>query len=205
MSKISLSPSPTGSAVYTIASPAGSTDRTLTLPDSAGTIALQGGTGVGKVLQVVSVDYATAFSSTSSTPVDVSGFAASITPTSATSKILVFVTVYFGFANDTYPYILLLRNGVSIGTGNSATGVRINTFLTGTGTNTSTTVYRMDAAAKSFLDSPATTSALTYKIQFANPYQVVSNVAYLNRQHATDDAVFVQRPTSSITLMEIAA
>lgn len=39
MSKISLSPSPTGSAVYTIASPAGSTDRTLNLPDSAGTVA----------------------------------------------------------------------------------------------------------------------------------------------------------------------
>lgn len=161
--------------------------------------------GAGGVLQVVSVDYSTAFSSTSTTPVDVSGFSAVITPTSATSKILVFVSTYFGFANDTYPYILLLRNGTSIGAGTTATGSQINTFLTGTGTNTATTIYRMDAAAKSYLDSPATTSALTYKIQFANPYQAVSNIAYLNRQHATDNTVYVQRPTSSITLMEIAA
>lgn len=42
MSKITLSPSPTGSAVYTIASPAGSTDRTLNLPDAAGTVFVGG-------------------------------------------------------------------------------------------------------------------------------------------------------------------
>jgi len=39
MSKIALSGNPSGTATYTIASPAGSTDRTLTLPDNSGTVA----------------------------------------------------------------------------------------------------------------------------------------------------------------------
>ena len=38
MSKIALTPSATGTGVFTIASPATSTDRTLTLPDEAGTV-----------------------------------------------------------------------------------------------------------------------------------------------------------------------
>jgi hypothetical protein len=43
MSKIALSGNPSGTATYTIASPAGSTDRTLTLPDAAGTIVAKSG------------------------------------------------------------------------------------------------------------------------------------------------------------------
>jgi hypothetical protein len=158
---------------------------------------------LGSVIQVVSVDYATAFSSSSTSPVDVSGFAASITPTSATSKILVFVTVCFGFNNDSYPYVLLERNGTAIGSGTTATGNQVNTFLNGTGPNIAgATIYAMTTAAKSFLDSPATTSALTYQIRFAVPY---GGPGYINRPHATDNAVYIQRPTSSITVMEIAA
>jgi hypothetical protein len=42
MSKISLSGNPSGTATYTIASPAGSTDRTLTLPDATGTVFVSG-------------------------------------------------------------------------------------------------------------------------------------------------------------------
>ena len=38
MSKISITPNPSGSGVFTISSPATSTDRTLTLPDEAGTV-----------------------------------------------------------------------------------------------------------------------------------------------------------------------
>ena len=38
MSKISITPNPSGTGVFTISSPATSTDRTLTLPDEAGTV-----------------------------------------------------------------------------------------------------------------------------------------------------------------------
>lgn len=40
MSKISISSNPSGTATYTITAPAGSTDRTLTLPDAAGAVVI---------------------------------------------------------------------------------------------------------------------------------------------------------------------
>jgi hypothetical protein len=161
------------------------------------------GQPVGTVLQVVSTNYTGTVSSTSATPVNVSGFSANITPKFNTSKILVLVSVAFGFANDAYPYVLLTRNGTSIGTGASATGAQINTFLSGTGTTVpASTPFRFHQAAKNFLDSPNTTSALTYQIQFASPYASIAG--YINRQGPSDNTVYIQYPSSSITLMEIA-
>jgi hypothetical protein len=65
MSSIKLSPNASGSGIFTIAAPATNTDRTLTLPDATGTIAIQGGTGVGKVLQVQQVYHTSATQLTS--------------------------------------------------------------------------------------------------------------------------------------------
>jgi hypothetical protein len=156
----------------------------------------------GSVLQVVSTDYTGTASSTSATPADVSGFAATITPSSASNKILVFVSVAFGFANDAYPYVLLKRNGTSISVGATASGSQINVFLSGTGTaDAGSTVYRFHQASKSYLDSPSSTSALTYQIQLASPY--ISSTGYINRVSASDNAAYIQFPTSSITVMEI--
>lgn len=159
--------------------------------------------GNGQVpVQVVHTNYTSQASSSSATPANVSGFSASITPTSASNNILIMVSVAFGFDNDAYPYVLLLRNSTSIGVGNGASGSRINTFLSGTGTNISgSTVYRYHQFSKNFLDSPATTSAITYQIQLAQPYGGL--VGYINRQSNQDNAVYIQFPTSSITLMEI--
>lgn len=167
----------------------------------------------GQILQVVQTNYTGTASSTSATPADVSGFSASITPKFSASKILVTVCTNFGFDidgggvyKDPYPYILLLRNGTSIGTGVNATGSQINTFLSGPavpGTNYGTTQYKYVPATRMFLDSPATTSALTYKIQLAQPFS--GALGYLNRQANTDNNTYIQSVASSITLMEVAA
>jgi hypothetical protein len=156
----------------------------------------------GTVVQTVSTTYTGRVSSTSATPVDVSGFSAVITPRSSSNKILVSVSVAFGFNVDAYPYVLLKRNGTSIGTGVSASGSRINTFLSGTATNQDTMNYRIHQFARDHLDSPNTTSAVTYQIALASPYAGI--VGYINQQHSQPDAVYVQFPASSITLMEIA-
>lgn len=161
--------------------------------------------GTGQVLQVVSTTKSDTFSTSSTSPVDVTGFSAIITPTSATSKILVLVSVAFGGDDDIYPYILLLRNGTSLDTGTAASGNQINVFMGGYFTAIPSMQYGLHQFSKNFLDSPATTSALTYKIQLANPYQIVSNTAFINRQDNQSNNVFIQYPTSSITLMEIAA
>ena len=158
----------------------------------------------GSVLQVVHTNFTSTASSTSATPANVSGFSATITPSSASNKILVFVSVQFGGANEAFGYVLLLRGATSIAVGTSATGSRINTFLSGTIANAAaSSPYTFNPATKSFLDSPATTSPTTYQIQLATGYN--SNAAYINRQgEAADNAGYIQYPTSSITLMEIA-
>ena len=51
------------------------------------------GTGLGKILQVVQTVKTDSFSSSSSSLVDITGFSVDITPTSTSSKILVFVSI----------------------------------------------------------------------------------------------------------------
>lgn len=164
----------------------------------------------GVVLQVVQTNYTGTASSTSGTPADVSGFSAIITPKFSTSKILVTVCTNFGFDEtgglDPYPYILLLRNGTSIGTGANATGSQINTFLSAPslpGAGDGKTKYKYLPASRVYLDSPATISAITYKIQLASPFS--GGPGYLNRQGNNDNNTYIQSTASSITLMEIAA
>lgn len=156
----------------------------------------------GTTIQTVCTEYQGLFSTTSATPVDVTGFSVDITPKFATSKIMVTVSIAFGFTNDAYPYALLLRNGVSISTGNTATGNQRNVFLGGYGTNASAATYwRMHQPSKTLLDSPNTTSTVTYKIQLASPYV---GAGHINKQDSVVDAVYIQRPTSTITVTEIA-
>ena len=164
----------------------------------------------GSILQVVQTNYTGTASSTSATPANVSGFSATITPKFSTSKVLVTVCTNFGFntdsAGDPYPYILLLRNGTSIGIGVNATGAQINTFLSGPalpGDSDVKSKYKYLPATRMFLDSPANTSALTYQIQFAQPFSGAPG--YLNRQASTDNNTYIQSVASSITLMEVAA
>jgi len=77
-----------GGGNFVIQPPNSATDRTLTLPDSAGTVdTLQ---RAGNVLQVVYGTTATSVTHSTSTYID-TGLSASITPSSTSSKILVIV------------------------------------------------------------------------------------------------------------------
>jgi len=111
MSKISIEGNASGTGTFTIASPNSNTNRTLNLPDNAGTFITTGSTtGIdasalstgtvaaarlpaGSVLQVVEGTMAadTGLTSTSSTFIDV-GLSASITPTTSGNKIVCVVT-----------------------------------------------------------------------------------------------------------------
>ena len=187
MSQIKVKGNASGTGVFTIESPATNTDRTLTLPDAAGTIATQYGTGVGKVLQVVHATYSTISQSSSSTFAD-TGLTATITPTSASSKILVTV-VHNGCGketNNTYLFLRLLRDSTTIS----------NIERIGGATNSTASNY-FGSCGITYLDSPATTSAVTYKTQFASQ----GNNAIINLQTSSGGT----NSMSTITLMEIAA
>lgn len=209
MSLVKVSGNASGTGTLTIAAPNTNTDYTLTLPTNTGTLISTASSGqvipkaalpTGSVLQVVSTTLTSTQSTTSGTPTDITNFSATITPSSASNKVLVFVTTQFSGPTNGYGYFLLLRGSTSIGLGTGATGSQVNVFLS-SGYIDSVAAFR--AASNSFLDSPATTSATTYKIQFAsaNP----PNAFYINRQASTDNGAYINFPTSSITLMEIAA
>jgi hypothetical protein len=157
----------------------------------------------GKVLQVISTHFTDRVSSTSATPADVSGFSATITPSLTSSKILVMVTVFFGGSNSSYAYTLCQRQisggaTTSIGLGTGATGSQTNIFVG----------RRMDViqdygeSSINFLDTPNTTSAITYQMQLANPY---GTTVYINRQDSAGNFAYISFPSSTITLLEIGA
>jgi hypothetical protein len=139
----------------------------------------------GHVIQVVNATYSTQTSSSSSTFAD-TGLTASITPLSASSKILVTVNVsgIRKVSNNTWIELRLLKNSTVLFNMESSAG-----------RNDSSTGSAVGSASTSYLDSPATTSATTYKVQFSSANNNAE--AYINISGNTSS-------TSTITLMEIA-
>ena len=140
-----------------------------------------------KVLQVVNATYATQTSSTTSTYVD-TGLTATITPLFSTSKILVtvFVNGIVKTTNATYFKFRLVRGSTDI--------LQYESVAGSTGSSADNAI---GTSGVEYADSPATTSATTYKVQFASS----GNLATAYVQYAVSSLP----STSTITLMEIAA
>jgi len=152
----------------------------------------------GSVLQVVSNTKIDTFSTTSSSYVDVTGLFVTITPTSATSRILITGLVNFAASADV-GFFRLVRDSTAICVGTAA-GSRL--AATAQQRNTSDSADA-DAAALNFLDSPGTTSTVTYKIQAAS-----APGGYTTRFNSSaddPDQTNRGRTASTITVMEIAA
>ena len=144
--------------------------------------------GAGSVLQVVNADYGTEASTTSTSFSD-TGLTASITPTSATSKILIIFTQQGCARYDDVGNAIrlnLLRSSSII--------LNVNDL----GGYTGTTDINNISMSASYLDSPATTSSVTYKTQFAA--RIAASRIYV-QQYGTN----ANYTRSTMTLMEIAA
>ena len=144
----------------------------------------------GRVLQVVSNDTVAAFS-TASTSFVTTGITGSITPTNASSKILVFVNLgsVYNASTSGQPRWTLYRGATNLG--GTAGGVSDNF-----GEIYSSAGGIVASAYFSYLDSPSTTSSVTYKIQGYNTQNANSGRLIVNAQTNNQ---------SSITVMEIAA
>jgi hypothetical protein len=166
----------------------GSANQVLTV-DSSTSTGLKWATPAagGKVLQVVQGTYSTQVTNGTNTYAD-TGLTATITPSSTSSKVLVIVA----------------QNGVAkrTGTGAGANAVVLNLLrgstgiclfaggIAWTGTNLDNIV---GSTGVTFLDTPATTSATTYKTQFKNDF------------NGTNVQVQINSEVSTITLLEIGA
>jgi len=187
MSKVAIQGNASGTGTLTIAAPSTNTDRTLTLPDEAGTVdTLQ---RAGNVLQVVKATYSTYTQISSTSYVD-TGLSASITPTSATSKVLVLVNQTGWTGRDSsygaVYYVNLVRDSTEI----SNNSYEYRAGLAGDGR------IRFPVSSNfMFLDTPSTTSSTTYKTQVKLDTTADSALMRLHLVPSVD----------SIVLLEIAA
>jgi hypothetical protein len=155
----------------------------------------------GAVLQVVQVKKTDTFSTTSQSFVDITGLSASITPTSSSSTILVCAT--FNATSDQHADIRLLRGSTVIAVGDLQSGQTHSTFHIYGGMSSSGGGYNIYNLAMMWIDSPATTSSVTYKAQAAVPW-TSSYTFLLNRTYQDQNDAYNGRTPSTITLMEIA-
>lgn len=136
-------------------------------------------TFIKQVVQTIKTDH---FATTSTSFTDVTGYSASITPSSTSSKVLVRVCACTG-------------NGAA-NADNKVRVLRGSTAITAT-----ETMVRSDSISENhsyvieILDSPSTTSSTTYKVQV----KAESNEIFVNRRNNNDNG-----GQSSITLMEVA-
>ena len=154
----------------------------------------------GGIIQMKQVYKTDTFSMNSNSMTDLTGMTVTITPSSSSNKILIVCNLTYGGQSNGYFGVNLLRGSTQLGLSTAATGNQLNfSFAVGTG-NGDNDYYKCHSASYEFLDSPATTSATTYKLQ---GYSYDSRYFYLNRGHSTSNAAYIHRSTSSITAYEV--
>ena len=153
--------------------------------------------GGSAVLQVKSTFKSNPYTMSSSTFDDVTGLNVSITPTSATNKILVTFSLS-GQADEGQNgmFVRLMRDSTAIGIAD-ADGTRART----TYGNISQPANAGYMGGFTFLDSPATTSAVVYKVQVAS--NTNGQGVFVNRLNNNADQTNLSRSASSITVMEV--
>lgn len=153
--------------------------------------------GSGQVpVQVVQTVKTDTFTTSSATWTDLTGLSASITPSSSSSKVLINISLCFQGDAATQGYAQLVRGSTAIAIGD-ANGSRVRFTLN----QYVNQVNEARTLSFMFLDSPATTSSTTYKIQLQN--QANSGTIYVNRSTTWANDATSGTGISSITLMEI--
>ena len=175
--------------------------KTITLGASGDTLSIPSGctisnsgtaSGFGKIGQVVSTTKTDGFSTSSTSVTDVTGLSVSITPTSTSSKVLILVDGNVSESSQTSEGAMkLFRDSTEIckGTNGSASNIGFDNMRRNSGSDES------KKFAMNFLDSPSSTSSVTYKIAV----KVGGGTWYINRTGSSDNSSLV----STITVMEI--
>ena len=160
------------------------------------------GATAGQVIQVVQVSKTdTASWSSSATRVD-TGLSASITPASASNKILVLWQLNIGYTGSVNQWFIHLdRGGTEINLGD-ASGSKKRANSTHNVYSATAQDFMAVTTSGMFLDSPATTSSTTYKLQQSGA--TATGTFYINRSDRDGDyTAYDGRFVSNIILMEV--
>jgi hypothetical protein len=156
-----------------------------------------------KIAQIVSTAKTDTFTASLATTAitTITGLSVSITPSVNTSKVLLFVNISAGSSgSDISPMYIVERDGTPIGVGDAAGSRTRVTF----GADLYLTTAGMQTAAITYLDSPATTSAITYTVDVMHTSNSTQTV-YVNRSQADNDLARRGRAISTITAIEVLA
>lgn len=145
-----------------------------------------------------------------SAPLTTSGFVyvpaitANITPSSFSSRILIIAEAKVGAQSDYGCLLRLSRGGTPIYLGDVAgTRPRCSAWYTTYSNASTTSGYNMTTATMVYLDSPATTSTITFTLEMSS---YSGSVAHMNRTVQWQDGGalgYDGAPASSITLLEV--
>lgn len=175
-------------AISTITGVSTGSTGTVITTGSSGQVIPKAALPTGSVLQVVNSTLGSIVSTSSNTFSD-TGLSASITPSSTTNKVLVFVSVNgcYKAGTDTCVKTQLVRGSTVISYIDDVAGYTGSTTITGS------------TVSFNYLDSPSTTSSTTYKVQFGTDSSVAGRTVSINNYASGPGSV------SAITLMEISA
>jgi hypothetical protein len=155
----------------------------------------------GGILQVVSTAKTDIFSTTSATFVEVTGLSATITPKSTSSKILVLAQVSMGGADGAGAGAFkITKGGTDIYLGDESSS---RTRAVGGSYSYSNTSLSIVSNSANFLDSPSTTSAVTYRVEVAITADSTVRVNFGSADSGVNSPA-ATRGASSITLLEVA-
>ena len=190
-----------GDISLTLPNGVGSAGQYLRNTGTAGTLEFGNLPDTGKILQVVQTSKTDVDSMTGTTYADL-GLSVTITPTSSSSKVLIYCFASLGGSPSYDNKVRLVRGSTPILIGDAASNrPRATTSFS---FSWSGGTYASTSASIIYLDSPATTAATTYKIQGMS--YTSTGVIYLNRgPNDTDLADYEGRTASSMIAMEVAA
>jgi len=187
------------SGAITVAAPAVAGTNTLTLPASTGTIITDTAPKAGNIIQVVQNTKTDKFSTTTvlTSTTEITGANATITPSASSSKVLVMISGAFGVSTNNYGVALQLKRGttlISVGDlRGSETRASAGSPVDGSGWAQNFNI--------TFLDSPSTTSATTYKLFLGVESGATASIG---GSYASGGTYNMSIPTN-IVLMEVAA
>jgi hypothetical protein len=172
-------------------------DATVTAADLASGAA-KSNFGAGAVLQVVQATKTDSFTTTSTSFTTPTGLSLSITPSSASNKILIFANIGFEISGDAgHGYGSIRRDSTDIFIGDAAGSRPRATFAQNNSGGNGSVAFSM-----AYLDSPSTTSSISYSV---NVRSSNGTTVYVNRSvRDNDGSAFDGRTVSSIVAMEIA-
>ena len=140
-------------------------------------------------------------STASGTPANISGLTPTFTTTETNSKVLVMMNLCVGARGDTTCGGTIFRDTTPIGIADASGNRTRNTF--GFGVSTSSSLWITESVSRTILDSPNTTSAITYSVKIGGNGGVS---IYINREgRNNDNATDTTIGSSSLILMEISA